>query len=92
MITHCAFDNIAIEHTEISAVSRLTVMMTIATIVIDLIHELIMRGSIAPFGRITPGSNTIALEEVAHSSFTIHQMSSSSLMIACMPWSSRLMS
>jgi hypothetical protein len=66
MIAHDAFDDIAIEHAEISAVSRLTVMMTVASVVIDIIHELIMRGSIAPFDSITPGSNTIALEEVAH--------------------------
>ncbi len=66
MIAHGAFDDVAVEHAEISAVSRLTVMVTITTIMIDIVHELIMRGSVAPFGCIAPGSNTIALKEVAH--------------------------
>lgn len=66
MIAHGAFDNITIIDTEIRAMDVLTVARTIATVMILVIHEFIVNGSVAPLDVIIPHSNTIALEEVAH--------------------------
>ena len=41
-----------------------SMMMTIATVMIAIVHEFIVRGTVAPLDVIVPHSNTIALEEV----------------------------
>jgi hypothetical protein len=67
VIAHCAFDNVTIIDTEVCAVNLLTVARTVATVMLLVIHEFIMDRSVAPLDVIIPHSNTIALEEVAHS-------------------------
>ncbi len=67
VIAHSAFDYITVINTEIRAVNRLTVARTVATVMIAIVQVFIMDGSVAPLDVIIPHSNTIALEEVAHS-------------------------
>lgn len=71
MIAHRAFDYITVIDTEICAVNSLTVARTVATVMIAIVQVFIMDGSVAPLDVIIPHSNTIALEEVAHSNTSI---------------------
>ena len=66
VIAHRAFDNVTVIDLKISAVDILTVTSSIATIMIRVVHEFIVNGSVAPLDMIVPHSNTITLEEVAH--------------------------
>jgi hypothetical protein len=77
MIAHGAFDYITIINTEISAMNLFAIARTITTVMIAIVQVFIMDSSVTPLDVIIPHSNTIALEEVAHS-FTNHQTSSSS--------------
>jgi hypothetical protein len=64
---HGAFDYIAIKNAKICAVNRLTVMVTIAPIMLRFVHEFLMSGPVAPFGCINPQSNAVAFEKITHS-------------------------
>ena len=74
VIAHGAFNYITVIDTEIRAVNRLTVARTIATVIIAIVQVLIMDRSVAPLDVIIPHSNTIALEEVAHSNTSIPEI------------------
>ena len=74
VIAHGAFDYITVIDTEIRAVNRLTVARTIATVMIAIVQVLIMDRSVAPLDVIIPHSNTIALEEDAHSNTSIPEI------------------
>lgn len=67
MAAHSAFEFVTIKHAVVCAVNFFAVVVTIATVVIAVIHETLMRGYVAPL-RMVPWckSHTIARKE-AHS-------------------------
>jgi hypothetical protein len=71
LATHGAFDDVSVVWTKVCAVNILASISSIAPIMIAIIHDFIVNGAIAPFDVVNPQSNTVALEELTHSSSSI---------------------
>lgn len=66
LITHGAFDDVALVNLEICAVDILAVMGSIAPIMIAFVHEFIVNGAVAPLDVVNPQSHAVAFEEITH--------------------------
>ena len=64
--THGAFDDVALIDLKVRAVDILTMMSSIASIVVGFVHEFIVNGAVAPLDVINPQSHAIAFEKITH--------------------------
>ena len=64
MAAHSAFEFVTSKHAVVCAVNFFAVVVTIATVMIAIVHETLMRGYVAPLGMVPwCKSHTIAREE-----------------------------